>query len=103
MSSSQIVVSGRTVDVTRLQKVWKPGGRAQLSDLKVGERIKVWGTLRGDGVVVADEIMSLTNSNGDTWFSFKGRIEGVSGASATHALDDVHGSPNVSGTPMLLI
>src|SRR5512139_4079755 len=93
MSSSQIVVSGRTVDVTQLQKVWKPSGRAQLSDLKVGDRIKVWGTLRGDGVVVAEEIMSLTNDAGETWFSFKGRVDGVAG-SAARALDEVHGNPN---------
>ena len=39
ISSTQLVVSGRTVDVTQLQKVWKPSGRAQLSDLKVGDRI----------------------------------------------------------------
>src|SRR5512139_958306 len=93
MSSSQIVVSGRTVDVTQLQKVWKPSGRAQLSDLKVGDRIKVWGTLRGDGVVVAEEIMSLTNDAGENWFSFKGRVDGVSGSGA-RALDELHGSPN---------
>ena len=101
VSPTQIVVSRRVVDVTKLQKVWTPGGRAQLSDLKVGDRIKVWGTLRGDGVVVADEIMSVTNDAGETWFSFKGRVDGVSGSgsgSGAHALDDVHGSPNV-GTP----
>jgi len=97
MSSSQIVVSGRTVDITQLQKVWKPSGRAQLSDLKVGDRVKVWGTLRGDGVVVADEIMSLTNDAGDTWFSFKGRVDGVSGSDA-RTLGEVHGDPN-TGTP----
>lgn len=97
ISSTQLVVSGRTVDITQLQKVWKPSGRAQLSDLKVGDRIKVWGTLRGDAVVVAEEIMSLTNDAGETWFSFKGRVDGVSGSS-TGALDDVHGSPN-TGTP----
>jgi hypothetical protein len=103
MSAERIVVSGRAVDITKLQKVWKPSGRAQLSDLKVGERIKVWGTLRGDGVVVADEIVSLTNDAGETWFSFRGRIDGVSGSGA-HALDDVHGNPNVgSGSPTLSI
>lgn len=97
ISPTQIVVSRRVVDVTKVQKVWTPGGRAQLSDLKVGDRIKVWGTLRGDGVVVADEIMSVTNAAGETWFSFKGRVDGVSGSGA-RALDDVHGSPNV-GSP----
>jgi hypothetical protein len=101
ISATQLKVSGRIVDVTKLQKVWLPIGRAQLSDLKVGDRLKVWGTLRGDGVVVADEIMSVTNEAGDTWFSFKGRVDGVSGSgsgSGAHALDDVHGSPNV-GSP----
>ena len=85
ISPTQIVVSRRVVDVTKLQKVWTPGGRAQMSDLKVGDRIKVWGTLRGDGVVVADEIMSVTNDAGETWFSFKGRVDGVSGSTAAGA------------------
>ncbi len=102
ISTAQIVVSRRVVDVTKLQKVWTPGGRAQLSDLKVGDRIKVWGTLRGDGVVVADEIVSVTNDAGETWFSFKGRVDGVSGSGA-RALDDVHGSPNAGYSPTLSI
>ena len=93
ISPTQIVVSRRVVDVTKLQKVWTPGGRAQMSDLKVGDRIKVWGTLRGDGVVVADEIMSVTNDAGETWFSFKGRVDGISG-NTVRALDDVRGGPN---------
>jgi hypothetical protein len=102
ISPTQIVVSRRVVDVTKLQKVWTPGGRAQMSDLKVGDRIKVWGTLRGDGVVVADEIMSVTNDAGETWFSFKGRVDGISGSTA-RALDDVHGSPNAGYSPTLSI
>ena len=88
--------------MTKLQKVWTPGGRAQLSDLRVGDRIKVWGTLRGDGVLVADEIVSVTNDAGETWFSFKGRVDGVSGSGA-RALDDVHGSPNAGYSPTLSI
>ena len=102
VSTAQIVVSRRVVDVTKLQKVWTPGGRAQLSDLRVGDRIKVWGTLRGDGVLVADEIVSVTNDAGETWFSFKGRVDGVSGSGA-RALDDVHGSPNAGYSPTLSI
>jgi len=97
VSPTTLVVSGRKVDLSKLQKVWLPSGRGDISDLEVGDRVKVWGTLLGDGVLVADEIVSLVNDAGETWFSFKGRVDGVSG-SGTRALDDVHGSPN-GGSP----
>jgi hypothetical protein len=96
VSSGQMLVSGRLVDLSKLQKVWKGNVRANLSDLRPGDRIKVWGTLRGDGVIVADEIVSLMNDAGETWFGFRGRVDGVSGSSA-RASDDVHGSPNGGG------
>jgi hypothetical protein len=101
LTPTQLVVSGRQVDLSKLQKVWNQNGRTSLSELKVGDRIKVWGTLLGSGVLVADEIVSLMNDAGETWFSFKGRVDGVSGSS--HALDDLHGSPNGGYFPMLTI
>ena len=54
--------------------------------------MKVWGTLRGDGVVLAEEIAALTTgpgSTGETWVSFTGKVESI-GASSL----DVHGNPN---------
>ncbi len=79
---SQLVVSGRTVDTSQIRKVWRGEERVQLSDLAVGEKVKVWGVLRGDGVVVAEEIAALTAGPGSskTWVTFSGRIEKVEGA-----------------------
>jgi hypothetical protein len=102
LTPTTLVVSGRKVDLSKLQKVWLPSGRGQLSDLAVGDRIKVWGTLLGSGVLVADEIVSLVNDAGETWFSFRGRVDGVSGSS-TRALDDVGGRPNTGYYPTLSI
>lgn len=79
---SQLVVAGRTVDVSQIRKVWRGEERVQLADLAVGEKVKVWGVLRGDGVVVAEEIAALTAGPGSskTWLTFSGRIEKVEGA-----------------------
>jgi hypothetical protein len=79
---SQLVVSGRTVDTSQIKKVWRGEERVQLSDLAVGEKVKVWGVLRGDGVVVAEEIAALTAGPGSSksWLTFSGRIEKVEGA-----------------------
>ena len=46
--------------------------------------------------------MSVTTDAGEIWFSFKGRVDGVSGSGA-RALDDVHGSPNAGYFPTLSI
>ena len=48
-----------------------------------GEKIKVWGLLRGDAVVVAEEIAALTNGSDSskTWVTFSGRVEAVEGKS----------------------
>jgi hypothetical protein len=76
---SQLVVAGRNVDASQVRKVWRGEARVQLSDLSVGEKVKVWGVLRGDGVVVAEEIAALS-SGSKTWVTFSGRIEAVEGA-----------------------
>jgi Domain of unknown function (DUF5666) len=101
MAGTRLVVAGRTVDASQIQKVWRGERRIQLSDLHVGEKVKVWGTLRGDGVVAAEEIAALTSgpgSDGETWVSFTGVVESV-GASAL----DLHGNPNTGSHPTLLV
>ena len=82
IAGTQLVVAGRRVDASQIKKVWRGGRRIQLSDLQVGEKLKVWGTLRGDGVVVAEEIEARTPGAGPTgWVEFSG--EGGVGRSAS--------------------
>ena len=93
IAGPRLVVAGRTVDAGQVKKVWRGERRIQLSELQAGEKVKVWGTLRGDGVVLAEEIAALTTgpgSTGETWVSFTGKVESV-GASSL----DVQGNPNV--------
>jgi hypothetical protein len=78
MAGAGLVVGGRTVDASQVKKVWRDGMRIQLSELKVGERLKVWGTVRGDGTVVAEEIEARTPGGGEGWVEFRGRVESVS-------------------------
>jgi hypothetical protein len=94
IAGTQLVVGGRRVDASQNKKVWRGERRIELSDLKVGEKLKVWGTLRGDGVVVSEEIAALTSGGegGDAWFTVQGRIEALL-AGGAFALD-VHGNPN---------
>lgn len=104
ISGTRIVVSGRPVDVSQLQKVWRGDRRIQFSDLQVGEKVKVWGVLRGDGVAVADEISALTTGagvSGETFVSFTGKIDSV-GASALGA-SDVHANPHAAYYPDLVV
>jgi hypothetical protein len=96
MAGTQLVVGGRQVDAGQIKKVWRDGRRIQLSELKIGEKLKVWGTLRGDGVVVAEEIEARTPGAGSTgWVEFKGTVESVSASSR-----DVHHSCE---TPTLVV
>lgn len=84
VAGTRLVVAGRTVDASQVQKVWRGERRIQLSDLEVGERVKVWGTLRGDGVMEALEIMAVTSSSGsgeEVWFTFAGRVESAGSGS----------------------
>ncbi len=76
----KLVVAGRTVDVSELRKVWRGERRIQLSELQVGEKVKVWGVLRGDAIVVAEEIAALTSgsgSGGESWVTFSGKVDSV--------------------------
>jgi hypothetical protein len=75
------VVAGRTVDVSQVKKVWRGDRRIYIEDLRVGDKVKVWGTLRSDGVVVAEEIALMGGQPGDdgtSWIAFTGTIEAVS-------------------------
>jgi hypothetical protein len=97
---TRLVVAGRPVDASAVRKVWRGDRRIDLSDLQVGEKVKVWGVLRGDGVVAADEIVALTTegaAGGMSWVVFSGVIESVRSSSL-----DVHSSPN-SSYPTLVV
>jgi hypothetical protein len=83
ISGTQLVVGGRKVDASQVKKVWRDGKRIQLSELQIGEKLKVWGTLRGDGVVVAEEIEARTpGANPTGWVEFRGAVQSVVTTSA---------------------
>lgn len=82
-AGTSLVVGGRAVDASQVKKVWRDGRRIQLSDLKIGEKLKVWGAVRGDGTVVAEEIEARTPGATGGKVEFKGRVESV----AASALD----------------
>jgi Domain of unknown function (DUF5666) len=83
VAGGQLVAGGRKVDASKVAKVWRGERRIQLSELEQGERVKVWGLLRGDAVVVAEEIAALTSGSDSskTWVTFSGRVEAVEGKS----------------------
>jgi hypothetical protein len=60
LDGTQLVVAGRRVDASQIVKVWRGERRIELEQLVPGELVKVWGELRGDGVVLAEEIKALT-------------------------------------------
>ncbi len=81
ISGTLMVVSGRKVDMSEVNKIWRGDRRMELADLHVGDKVKVWGSLRGDGVVVADEIVLMSSppgEDGTSWIAFKGRIQSIS-------------------------
>jgi len=88
MSGTRLRVSGHPVDASQVSKVWRGNRRIELEHLVVGEKLKVWGTLGGDGVLVAEEIKALT-SGASQWVAFEGTITKV-GASSR----DIHANPN---------
>jgi hypothetical protein len=82
ISGKTFVVDGHTVDASQVKKVWRGARRITLDDLKVGEKVKIWGKLRSDGVVIAEEIALMSGEPGDdgtAWIAFKGTIESISG------------------------
>jgi hypothetical protein len=82
-TGTDLVVSGRRVDASQIVKVWRGERRIQLSELEKGEKVKVWGVLRGDAVVLAEEIAALTTGSDSkkTWSAFSGLVESVEGKS----------------------
>jgi hypothetical protein len=92
IAGSRLVVSGRPVEAGPSVKVWRGDRRSTLDSLQVGDKLKVWGTLRGDGVVVAEEIQALTTEPGPTgwtWVVFSGVVESLKASSL-----DLHANPN---------
>ena len=101
IAGTQLVVAGKSVDASQIKKVWRGEKRIQLSDLQVGEKVKVWGLLRGDGVVVAEEIAALTSGpgeGGETWVTLSGRIDSM-GASSL----GLHANPSTGSYPTFVI
>jgi len=74
LAGTELVVAGRRVDASQIVKVWRGERRIELEQLVPGELVKVWGVLRGDGVVLAEEIKALT-SGAQTFISFSGRVD----------------------------
>jgi hypothetical protein len=96
IAGTRLVVSGRPVEVGTSTEVWRGDRRSTLDSLQVGDKLKVWGTLRGDGVVLAKEIQALTTEPGGwTWIVLSGVIESVKGSSRPSV--DVHANPNTPG------
>jgi hypothetical protein len=88
MTGTQLVIAGRPVDASQIRKVWRGSGRTRLENLQVGEKVKVWGTLKGDGVLMAEEIQALSSGQ-KTWVTFHGTVQSV----GFRALD-LHANPN---------
>jgi len=92
---TRLVVSGRQVEAGPSVKVWRGDRGSTLDSLQVGDKLKVWGTLRGDGVVVAEDIQALTTEPGPTgwtWVVFTGVVESLKASSL-----DLHANPNTPG------
>jgi len=104
IAGTRLVVSGRWVEAGPSVKVWRGDRRSTLDSLQVGDKLKVWGTLRGDGVVVAEEIQALTTEPGPTgwtWVVFSGVVESLKASSL-----DLHANPNTpspSSYPTLIV
>jgi hypothetical protein len=115
-NGNQLVVGGHQVDASEVRKVWRGGSRTELEYVDVGEKVKVWGTLRGDGVLVAEEIKALSNGKAD-WVVLEGRVTSVvssagdihanpnsgSGSCGTASAGGVHANPNSSSCPTLYV
>ena len=103
-AGTRLVVSGRPVEAGPSVKVWRGDRRATFDSLQVGDKVKVWGTLRGDGVVVAEDIQALTTEPGPTgwsWVVFSGVVESLKASSL-----DLHANPNTpspSAYPTLIV
>jgi hypothetical protein len=101
VADTRLVVSGRPVEVGPSVKVWRGDRHANFDSLQVGDKLKVWGTLRADGVLVADEIQALTTEPGPagwTWVVFSGVIESLKASSL-----DLHVTCDTPSYPTLIV
>ena len=85
VSGGRIVVAGRTVEDPGHTKCSKGDYKIQFGDLRVGDKVTVWGTLQPSGVVTSYEIVAEGPSKpkGDPpkpgqGMSFKGKVDSVS-------------------------
>ncbi len=80
ITGTQFVIAGHAVDLSTVNKIWRGSRRLTIDDLKVGDKVKVWGTLRADAVLVADEITLLAGepgADGTSWYAFNGVIQSI--------------------------
>ena len=77
VAGAHLVVGGQPVDASHVRKVWRGHRRIELDRLEPGEKVKVWGTLGGDGVLVAEEIKALNTDREDEFTAFKGTVQSV--------------------------
>jgi hypothetical protein len=79
---SRIVVAGRAVEDHGSTKCSRGDDRIAFGDLRVGEKVTVWGTLQPSGVVRAYEVAadgpSKPKDTKGQATSFKGRVDSVS-------------------------
>ncbi len=85
VSSGRIVVAGRTVEDPGHTKCSRGDDKIQFGDLRVGDKVTVWGTLQPSGVVTSYEIVAEGpgKPKGDPpkpgqGVSFKGKVDSVS-------------------------
>jgi hypothetical protein len=77
MSGTALVIAGHAVDASQIRKVWRGPRRIQLENLRLGEKVKVWGALQGDGTIVAEEIQALTSGENKSWVTFRGAVQSL--------------------------
>ncbi len=82
VSGNRIVVAGRTVEDPGNTKCSRGDYRITFGDLRVGDKVTVWGTLQPSGVVHAYEVAaegpSKPKDPKQPSVSFKGRVDSVS-------------------------
>ena len=99
INGDRLVVSSRRVDGSTARKIWRGDVRIQLSDLKVGDKVIVSGTLKSDGVVAAYEIEAEGPITNPGWVTFRGIVESVGMSSL-----DLHANPTGGGgSPWFII
>jgi hypothetical protein len=78
IQGTRLVVDGRQVEVTGKTKIARGDYPGALAELKVGDKVTLWGTLFPDGVVVAYEIVGDGPRFKGSATSFKGVVDSTS-------------------------